>query len=179
MNIEDDTDFTLLKTGIPRDEYLDLVSGPRKATEEEVMNKLETEMQNYTHRGGPLRGGYEAYEHMCATVELNLKRTQSTLINGYLVYDVTFEYKEGYKFNHEEEYFLFFEKPSRTTLTQFSSNYRKGEHFLTALVSDYHIMKNENGTWSNNYNPILNIVASAIGLDKLPSYWYSKDDLGP
>ena len=173
---EDDTDFTLLKTGIPRDEYYDLISGPRKATEEEVIETLNEVMRNCTIHGSPLR---EDHTHMCATVKLNMKRTQSTIMNKYFVYDVEFSYKSGYKFNHKEEYYLFFEKPSRTTLTQFSTQYRKGGHFLNALVSNYHLMKNNDGTWSNNYNPILNIVASAIGLDKLPLYKYNKEDLGP
>ena len=177
MRAEDDTDFTMLKTGIPRDDYLDILSGPRKQTEEEVIKKVKTVMQDFTQHGEPLK--YKPTQYMCATAELNINRSRSTLTQGYFVYDVTFEYETGYMFNHEEEYYLFFEKPSRTTLTQFSRKYLKGEHFLTALVSNYYIMKNEDGTWSNNYNPILTIVANAIGLDKLPSYRYSKDDLGP
>ena len=173
---EDDTDFTLLKTGIPRDAYYELFSGPGKASEEEVIETLNVVLQNYTINEDPLM---RVNTHMCASIELNMKRSQSTHILKYLVYDVKFNYKTGYKFNHQEEYYLFFEKPSRATLTQFSPEYRRGGHFLNALVSNYQLMKNKNGTWSNNYNPILNIVASAIGLDKLPLYKYNKEDLGP
>ena len=173
---ENDTDFTLLKTGIPRDKYYELISGPTKVSEEKVTETLTTVLRDYTIDGNSLK---EIHTHMCASIELNMKRSQSTHVQGYLVYDVEFHYKTKYKFNHKEEYYLFFEKPSRTTLTQFSPEYRKGGQFLNALVSNYHLMKNDNGTWSNNYNPILNIVASAIGLDKLPLYKYSKEDLGP
>ena len=177
-------DFIRMRTGIRSEDYLNLRFPIENATEEQVLEQLQTVMREYTFGGEPLRRN----GHYIATVELNLKRTQSTLINGYFVYDVSFDVTDSNMaaWNHEEEYFLFFKKPSRTTLTQFSPDYRKGEQFVPALVTNWEftekypfnrgLIAEGSGRWSTVFSPTINLVAQAIGLDRLPSYRLYKED---